>query len=319
MDFYSQKNNLNQRKATGVGSKIPELNGVKKNGFKKYEDPTGMFTNRQLRFSAWYVKNREPLYRVLIGVLIFISASTLIYSFFRLAWILIVEAPRDAQTLQRLTQFEDYNRINQALMPQPLLVGETRAFTAGVNKYDVLTEITNQNAKHIAYFDFYFEVNGLATVKKTGFLLPQETKLFADFGLSDVSGANLVLENISFKRINAHLYPDPLNYILARNLFNVNNFEFKSVLHPEGANANIIRFDLTNNSPFSYYDPHFITEFRNGGATVGVAEIVLEKLSSLEKRTVDLRSFADNLFVDEVLIYPSINYFEYSEYFEPVR
>ncbi len=319
MDFYSQKSNLNRRKASGVGAKIPALNGFKKKGFNKYEDPTGMFSNRQLRFSTWYVKNRFLLYRILVGVLIFISASTLIYSFLRIAWIFIVEAPRDEQVFKQMAQFEDYDRLNRALIPQPLLLGETKAFAAGVEKYDVMVEITNQNTKHIAYFEYYFAINGTTTSPKSGFLLPQETKLFVNFGLSDSSGANLVIGNISFRRINAHLYSDPMSYILARNLFSVDNFEFKSVLHPEGANANIIKFDLTNDSPFSYYDPRFMVEFRNGGATVGVAEINLEKFASLEKRTVDLRSFAENLFVDEIIIYPFINYFEYSEYFEPVR
>jgi len=319
MDFYSQKNNLNQRKTNGTGSKIPELNGVKKTGFDKYEDPTGMFTNKQLRFSAWYIKNRMLLYRILVISLVLFSAVTIIYSLLRIAWIFIVEAPRDKQSLEQLTQFEDYNRLNSILVPQPLLIGETQIFSAGVEKYDAMAEITNQNTKHIVYFDYHFEINGIATVKKSGFLLPQETKLFTDFGLSEGYGANLVVDNISFKRINAHLYPDPINFILARNLFSVSNFEFKSVLHPEGANANIIKFDLTNDSPFSYYDPRFVVEFRNGGGTVGVAEINLANFSSLEKRSVDLRSFADNLFVDEVVVYPSINYFEYTSYFEPVR
>ncbi|MDO9509665.1 MAG: hypothetical protein Q7J14_00065 [Candidatus Magasanikbacteria bacterium] len=319
MDFYSQKNNLNQRKASGTGSQIPELKGIKKNGFDKYEDPTGMFSNKQLRFSAWYVKNRMLLYRILVIVLILFSAVTLIYSLLRIAWIFIVEAPRDNKSLEQLTQFEDYNRLNKILMPKPLLIGEIQVFSAGVEKYDAMTEITNQNLKHIVYFDYYFEINGIITEKKSGFLLPQETKLFTDFGLNDGYGANLVVDNISFKRINAHVYSDPINFILVRNLFSVSNFEFKSVLHPEGANANIIKFDLINDSPFNYYDANFIVEFRNGGGTVGIAEINLANLASLEKRSIDLRSFADNLFVDEIFIYPSINYFEYNSYFEPVR
>lgn len=319
MDFYSQKSNLDKRKASNIGQNIPDLSGFKKNGFKKYEDPTGLMTNHQLRFSAWYVRNRVLLYRLLVGVLIVFSVATLLYSFLRLAWIYIVEAPRDEQSFKQMAQFENYDRLNQALIPQPLLLGETRAFTAGVGKYDVVSEITNQNIKHIAYFDYYFIVSDTTTPKKSGFLLPQETKLFADFGLDNSVGAVLVIENSSFKRINAHIYSDPLSYIAERNLFSVDNLDFKSVLHPQGANANIIKFDLTNESPFSYYDPRFMVEFRNGGGTVGIAEIAVEKFVSLEKRTIDLRSFADNLFVDEIIIYPSINYFDNGSYFEPVR
>jgi len=319
MDFYTQKNNLDQRKSGTVKKTIPELENFKKNGFIKYEDPTGTMTGGQLRFAAWYAHNRIFLYRLLVGFLILFSACTIVYSLLRVLWIVIVDMPRDEKTILQLVKFDDYEKINSILFPQPVMVGDAQVYVAGVNKYDVMAMVSNPNTKHIVYFDYYFSVNGNTTERKSGFILPQESKPFADFGLSETYGAMLTLENISYKRINAHLYPDPLNFILARNLFEMNNFEFKSVLHPQGANANIIKFDLINASPFHYYEPHFIVEFRNNGATAGVAEIAVEKFESLQTKNIDLRSFADNLYVDEIAIYPSINYFERNEYFEPVR
>lgn len=319
MDFYSQKNNLDQRKIVNAGQDIPNLKGLKKNGFKKYEDPTGMFSNRQLNFSAWYVENRMLLYRILVGCLVVFSVVTIFYSVLRIAWIFIIEMPRDNKTIEQMTRSDDYERIRSIFAPQALLMDETQIFVSGVGKYDAVAQISNPNANHVVYFDYYFSFNGVLTEKKKGFLLPQETKLFAEFGLEDNYGSGLILENISFKRLNAHLFPDPIGYIMQRNLFVVENFDFKGVLHPEGANANIIKFDLINNSPFHYWDPTFLVEFKSGGFTTGVAEIRLERFESLQRRNIDLRSFADNLSVDEIVIYPSINYFERSVYFEPVR
>ena len=319
MDFYSQKNNLDKRKVVSTGQDIPNLKGLKKNGFKKYEDPTGMFSNRQLKFSAWYVENRILLYRILVGFLIVFSTVTILYSLLRVAWILIVDVPRDNKMMEELARFDNYERLHPIFAPQSLLMDENQIFVSGVGKYDAMVQIINPNTKHIAYFDYYFSFNDTVSEKKKGFLLPQETKLFAEFGLGDNYGSGLILENISFKRINAHLFPDPISYIAQRNLFSIENLEFKGVLHPEGANANIIKFDLVNNSPFHYWSPVFLVEFRNGGATVGVAELHLERFESLQRRSVDLRSFVDNLFVDEVVVYPSINYFERSVYFEPIR
>ena len=319
MDFYSQKNKLNQRKTSGTGDEILKSKSLPKNGFTKYEDPMGMFSNRQLNFSAWYVKNRVLVYRVIVGFLVVFSATTILYSLFRIAWIVIVEVPRDKQSMKQMTVFEDYEKINRALAPQSLLVDETQVFLAGVGKYDVMTEVTNPNPKHIAYFDYYFVVNGLPTVKRNAFVLPLQTKPIIEIGLNEAYGAQLVIENYSFKRINAHLYPNPTNFILEREMFSVDNFEFGSVLHPAGANANIIKFTLSNDSPFHYYNPEFIVQFKNNGTVVGVNAFRLENFASLQRREIDLRSFADNLFVDEVAIYPSINYFDLSSYFEPIR
>ncbi len=319
MDFYTQKNNLNQRKTGAVKPGLPGAKKIAKNGFTKYEDPTGTMTTGQFKFSAWYVNNRILLYRLLVGFLVLFSAYTVIYSIIRAAWILIVEVPRDEKIFVQMTETDDYERINRALAPQTLAVSDTVIFSAGVNKYDAMAEVANPNPKHIVFFDYYFDQGGLQSSKKSGFLLPQETKPIVEFGLVDNFGATLILENIVYKRINAHLYADPLSYIAERNLFGVENFEFKSVLHPEGANANIIKFDLTKNSPFHYYEPHFIVEFRSGGSAVGLAELKIDKFESLQTKNVDLRSFADNLFVDEVVVYPSINYFDRGEYFEPIR
>ncbi|HRY36562.1 MAG TPA: hypothetical protein P5230_01610 [Candidatus Magasanikbacteria bacterium] len=319
MDFYTQKNNLTQRKTGTIASSLPTAKKVVKNGLSKYEDPTGTMTAGQFKFAAWYVNNRILLYRLLVGFLILFSAYTVIYTVIKAAWILIVEVPRDEKLFVQMTEVDDYERINRALSPQNLAVDETVVIPAGVDKYDAFTKVTNPNQKHIAYFDYYFDQGGLKTEKRSGFILPQETKPVVEFGLKDGIGGVLVLENIVYKRINAHLYADPISYMAERNMFEVENFEYKSVLHPEGANANIIKFDLKNGSPFHFYEPHFIVEFRNGGIEVGMAEIKIEKFESLQTKNVDLRSFADNLFVDEVVVYPSINYFERGEYFEPVR
>ncbi|HNU95948.1 MAG TPA: hypothetical protein PKH95_00875 [Candidatus Magasanikbacteria bacterium] len=319
MDFYSQKNNLTQRKSSGIAKDIPEMPALKKNGYKKYEDPTGMFSNKQLNFAAWYVQNRMLLYRLLVGFLALFSVITLIYSVLRVAWIVIVDMPRDKRMMEQMTQSQDYSQIRQLFAPQPLLLEDTQILTSGVGKYDAWSAVINPNTKHIAYFDYYFSFNGENTEKKSGFVLPQQTKLLVASGLNENYGTGLILENISFKRVDPHLFPDPLGYIEQRSLFSVSDFEFRGVLHPEGANANIIKFDLTNDSPFHYYDPMFAVEFRNGGTTVAVAEFRLERFESLQKRNLDLRNFVDNIFIDEAVIYPSINYFEKSEYFEPVR
>ncbi len=319
MDFYSQKNKLNQRKTGGSEDKIPQLNGLKKKGIEKYEDPTGEFSNRQLNFSAWYVKNRILVYRFFVSLLISFSVITILYSLLRVAWIIVVEIPRDKKIMEQLASPYDYQQLNRILAPQNILIDEIQVFLAGVGKYDVMTEISNPNTKHIIYFDYYFLVNGASTTKKSAFILPLQTKPVLEYGLNDAYGIELIIENYSAKRINAHIYPDPTNHILARDIFSLENFEFKSVLHPEGANANIVKFSLINSSPFHYYNPEFIVKYKNNGLTVGVASIVLENFISLQTREVDLRSFADNLFINELEIVPSINYFDQSSYFEPIR
>ncbi len=319
MDFYTQKNQLNQRKVNGTPTGVPVIGGAKKSSFAQYEDPTGQMNTWQLKFAAWYVKNRILLYRLAVAFLIVFSTITLLYSVLRILWIVIVEVPRDEKAIEQMAQFQDYQKIHSLFAPQSFLVDDIQVFSAGVDKYDVLVEVTNPNAKHMVYFDYYFLINDKETEKRQGFILPLQTKPFLESGLNDAYGINLKLENISFKRINAHIYPDPASYIAERNIFMLENFEFKSVLHPEGANANIIKFDLVNGSPFHYYDPDFVVVFKNGGGNVGAALVNLKNLESLQRRQVDLRSFANNLFMDDLEIFPSINFFEQGEYFEPVR
>jgi len=304
-------------------SSVTDLNKVKQvktktPSFEKYVDPTGELPTSKFKWAIWYVTHKILLYKILVGFLIGFSVLTILFGLWKWGDYLIFGIAEDQLLERSISTSINYGGINQSFSAQPLQIAGTQILVSGVNRYDIVSEVANPNQRFVAEFDYSYQLGGdAATAVQHAMLLPGETRPLAFLGYADgAPGASsgLVLSNVTWNRIDAHQAPDIENWQKDRLNFVVTDFSFVASRSVEDANAHIIRFKLTNDSLYGYDAPSFQVGLFNNGSLVGILPWSLNRIRSGETVSVDLRSFAPDLNVTEVKIFPFINIFNTEAY-----
>ncbi len=295
---------------------------AKKVNYEKYVDPSGEFTGQELKYGFWYVRHRLLLYRILVGTLMALAAGTAFFSLFALGKYLIFGLQESAEVDRGLTSFENYTVLNSRFAAKPLEVLSTAVYSGGVGKYDLVADVVNSNPRFLVTFDYYFSFNGTKTPSQTTTLLPRENRPVAYLGLSADTypdSAVLTIDNIAWKRLSNREFLDPETWQRERLNFLVSNFEFIPQFDESGANAEIIRFTLTNQSAYSYKTARFYVGLYLDQNLVGLLPLSLDNFTSLASKNIDLRSFGSNLSVNEVKIFPLVNVYDDAVYLPPEK
>lgn len=298
----------------------PEL--YKKGVYEKYDDPSGDFTGQELKYSFWYVRHRLLIHRIVIIFLIVLSAGTGLYSLFQLGTYVLFGLGQSSAVDQSLTSFENYTLSQPRFAPQPLQVVATNVFSGGVGKYDLVADVVNPNPRFRVSFEYYFSYNDAKTVLQTTTLLPGEHRPVASLGLMGEvypTNATLVIQNIAWQRLSNHDYLDPTAWQNERLNFLVSNFEFAPQLDGSSANAETIRFTLTNQSAYSYKVAKFYVGLYLDQNLVGVLPLTIDAFKSSASKQIDLRSFGANFEVNDVKVFPLINVYDDSVYLPPEK
>lgn len=322
INFYEQQNrNHNSQIAEEINNKInnSQTNGNKPN-FEKYVDPTDEFGSKQLKWGMWYIRNKILFNRLGIIMLSVFIAGTFGFSLWKGGLILYYDFFQQPAMEAELTRAVNYDIFNQRRLPQQLQIMDVQILPGGVDKNDAIAEMANPNERYIIYFNYYFNFGAQQSPRHQGFLLPFEVRPIAAMGLDSgwaVGSANIVIDNISWRRISSHLVSDVSSWQNERMIFSISDFTFKQAGTTGGASSNIISFKLTNNSPYSYKDAVFYIGLYQSNSMVGLMKLPVQDLRSLEVRDVDLRSFVSNLVVDEIKLFPAIDLYDKTAYLAP--
>lgn len=321
VNFYSQQNrhlddeNLAPKKDSPVNGKKSKVS------YQKYVDPTNEFGAKEFKWAIWYVKNKLLLYRVGLISLIAFCAGTIGFSLWRGFIILYSDFTVKPEVERGLAMSIDYTALHPRFNPAPLEILNSYVLSGGTGKVDVLSEAVNPNLRYIVYFDYYYDFGGIATARQNGYLLPGESRPIAVFGLEAAEyfgSPNLVMENVSFKRIDAHAIADVASWQEERINFSVENFKY-SYAGEEGKNAHAVRFTLINNSAYGYKNPKFLLGLYQNGSLVGLMPFDQVDFDSLETREIDLRNFVENLAVSEIRLFPVIDLYNEEVYLPPKK
>lgn len=299
-----------------------DLKEAKKFSFEKYTDPTGEFSSKKLKYSLWYIEHKVILYKIFLVILVVFIIVSWGISFWWWGKYILYGFGEDQNLGRTLANFTNFSNLSSTYKPVPLSIINTYIIPGGTEKYDVVAEVANSNNRFLARFDYHFIIDGVKTLTRQGVLLPGENKFFGHFGLeSSVSpGAPVfILENVSWQRISNHDVPDTKLWQEDHLRFLVSDFEFIRTESSEGAAAHIIKFKITNNTPYSYVAPQFYVGLFLQQSLVGVFPVTVNKFKSLETRIIDLRSFVPNLQVSDIQIFPLINIYDPEVYLPPER
>lgn len=288
--------------------------------FNKYEDPSGEFSSSEFKRGLWYVKHKLLLYKLLVGFLIAWIVIFGGYALITLADYLIFGIVSDINLHKQLTSFPNYTNIQPKYAPIPLQIQGVNSLPGGSASLDLVAQVVNPNKNFIVYFDYYFNAGDQKTLSQRGFLLAGETKPLVYFGLKgDFSGGvNLTLENVTWKRLRAQEIKDPSAFQAERLNFVINNFSFISQGASGGLGANVVKFDLKNESAYGYRDANFVVALMNGGGGISaVMPLLIKDFRAGETRNIDLRNFVLNLPAEDVYLVPLIDTYNKEVYLAP--
>ncbi|MFA7654436.1 MAG: hypothetical protein WCX97_05405 [Candidatus Magasanikbacteria bacterium] len=309
-NIYTKSNNHNDQEPP------LDLPKDKKPDIGKYIDPTGEMPAGRFKFEVWLVKHKVKIYQWTVGLLAAFSIVSWSFSLWKIGDYLIFGLEQDQLLIEELSQFNDYTVWHEHFSPLPLEIVSATALSGTTGKVDVYAMIANQNDNFFVSFDYYFLFNDNVTEKKTSFVLPGETKPIAELGAvaNAVSGVEVVLENITWKRVDPHSMSDAVGWQNDRLNFVVSNLQIIVPTTAEGIDATAAQFDLTNNSAYGYRSAEFLVALMQGETVMTLMPLMINNFQSLETRAVDLRSYAPNLFGTAVKIYPLINVYSRSVY-----
>ncbi len=314
-NIYTKTNNHNDPDPPVANDKAAKIK------LDKYIDPTGELPAGKFKFEIWLVRHKVKIYRSVVACLIIFCVLGWGFSLWQWGDYLIFGVEEDAMLAQDLSRFPDSTVWNEHFSPAPLEIVTAGNLPGSAKKIDLYAVIANHNERFFVSFDYFFVVNGNATEKFSTFLLPDETRPVALLGSETQAAGNIevVLENITWKRVSLHKVVDLEGWQNARLNFSLANVNVVLPTSPDSINAAAVQFDLRNNSAFGYKQADFYVTLSQGGNIIALLPLQISDFQSLATRTVDLRSYASNLYGTEVKVYPIINLYSAAVYLPPPK
>ncbi len=280
----------------------------------KYQDPEGELSSRRLRLSIWYAQHRVFLYKLRVGVLAALGAALWIGSLWQWGMYLYTWPEYKKMSLES-TRFLDYTVWHQHFAASSLQIIDARVLDG--NKIDAVAEAINPNERFVARFTYYFTLGGQKTASQQAFLLPRQERPLAALGLDPLvygGTPELTIENLSWRRISGRDIQDAAAWQAERLDFALTDLRFLPAGGADGADAAVVQFKLTNNSPYGYAEARFDVGLYQRGVLVALLPYAAGDFLSHETKQVDLRIFAAALTADEARVFPLIDIFDEAVY-----
>lgn len=287
----------------------------KEDKVKKYQDTSGALSNKGLQRGIWFVKHKLLLRRILIITLsawAFVSVSLGLVIWTKYAaydfW-----KDRDLYRSQ-ISQFPNYDIKRDLYQAIPPTFGQPEVFRGAENTYDLITPVKNSNPSIIAHIQYHYQFTGGKTSVLTTSLLPGSDTFVSFLGFEHdtfPARAQLVVDDISWERIDTHFIPDPASFIEARLVFEAENLAF---IAEEDGRGSTLSFDLINRSVYSYWQADFLVRMFRGNEPVGVVFVSEPQFLGNETRAIEYRLFQDIAGVSRIELTPFINVFDHTNY-----
>lgn len=288
---------------------------------EKYEPVDAGFSSTQLKW-AYYVTTHKVFFRALgIGLLVALDAALVAYALLGFGFYLLGGQTADDLALRSILARLQKSTVRQNInfAAQPLVIGDAIVFPGSGERYDFVSEVENPNETWYALVTYQFTVvDSAPTPTRTLFVLPKEKKYLTQLGVKRpgeaINGAVLNIVNIAWRRINPHDYPNPQQFLQARNKFTITDAAFAPGSNSGDITGGQIKFTITNDSAYNYWQVPIQIALVQSGSLVGVEETNIAELRTGEARAAELRTYTQGLIADEVNVIPSVDVFDGSVY-----
>jgi len=301
-----------------------QTNKSKKDPLKGYVDTTGTLSNTGLRRAEWFVRHRELLRHILIGVLSVWCVFSVGFSLWQWGDYFVFGYAEDrGMILDQVRGAPNYQATRMRQAPVELQVFRPEVFGAADGKHDFVVDVVNPNERWVAELTYTYTYSGGETESEQTTVMPGSRRPVVVFGHEARSvprQVQFVLSDVSWTRISAHDITDPLAYVSERLVFHTEDFTFTPARGEDTAAAHSVAFDVYNDSAYNYWSPTFYVELLSGFTgeqRAGVLFLSMNEFRAGDVQEIDVRSFAKELNVAAVRLHPVIDVFDESEFMEP--
>lgn len=283
----------------------------------RYQAGDEDLSGRELKFGKWYLKHRVQIRKGIIAVLFLFSLVTLGGSLVYWSYYYASGYWQDKEIATReARQFQNYQNLHPLYEARTPEVSNVNIVQAESGEHNIIADVQNRNERWLGKMTYHFSFPGGETKTKQAVILPRRENTTAILGVENsgiTQGAEFVLDDIKWRKIDPHKIRYIDNYSNARLNFSVNNFSFSEGEDDTPAN---VSFQIKNNTAYSYWDGRFIVKMFQGNSLVAVREVSIEKFRTGEEREVGL-TFSQNVNITRVELNPKINIFDQNEFMGP--
>ncbi len=263
-------------------------------------------SERQLGRAYWLVTHKLLIKDIFIVFLIIFVVFFISLNLYLLILNLGIYRVAYQQSLNSLiTTRQDLIDYKQVALPQALKVNQLSSYPS-TKGFDIVASVSNPNKTWYATFDYQFQMGDKYSIKRSGFIMPAESKYFVALAVETGNKANqLVFSNVKWvKEINyTSLYQE------------IYNLEIKDISYipPQqlgvGDKVTISRvvFTALNKSAYNYRDLAFLIFVKAGDKIVGVNQISSGSIYSNQSKILSASFFQSLPVIGGVSVIPEIN------------
>lgn len=286
--------------------------------FNRYEDPTGDFTNRDLKFSEWYIRHQAWLRHVVMGFLISIIVVFGGYGLYGIFEYTFYGYNHDELVRAGLTRNPvSVQAIQKTVAAAPLSFDSVSYFITQENKADFLVMATNPNDRWAAEVLYVFASGETETAEQSAWVWPKQTMALTIIGANSALAteqSRIIIKKINWRRLDNRAYPNPDQFVSDRLHWEITEFSFTPRSTVSGAAFSQVKFKLDNQSAFGYWQGSFVAVLKKGDVVVGIRPFVLDSWVAGEKRLIELTVADETIDVDTIQVFANLNLFDANTY-----
>lgn len=273
------------------------------------EAPTHNLTDKQLKWSYWYISNKLKIRRyVTLSLLALALLFWLLFSWQSADF--IINYNRDQYLINSmLFTGSPYADILAQARPQDLILSETETFLEDNGRYDFLASIKNPNGSWLLTFDYRFGDGERAGTLKHGFVMPGEEKYLMDLGYEQ-SASKLEIINQRWQRVKG-----VESIINTRLRFEV--ADEKLLAGTTTGEPNRVIFKMSNNSAFGFWNVGAQVLLYSAGNLVSINYIDIKQFRAGEGRQVEVDWNYRLPAIDSIQVIPEVNIFDEDNIMKP--
>ncbi|PLX20992.1 hypothetical protein C0584_04380 [Candidatus Parcubacteria bacterium] len=289
-----------------------EEDSISKVNIDRFKERDGV-SLKKLGFGLWYLEHQKGL---MLTVYIFLGLIGFVtwFSFFKTFGHYVLIGMKEDQALVASMINNSGIKHSEVVKtaPQELQVGTAEVLLNSNGTYDIVIKIKNINSRYYSRFSYFILFNNEKLGPFNDFILPEEEKylMLLDQKLSRrPSSVSLEVEH-SWTKLDGHKIKEWAEYRDNYIDFIVDNKVFSNPKESnlsEKLNLSSVKFDLTNNSAYSYYELSLDILLYSRGRLASVNQYPIERIESGETRGIDITWPGKVNRADNIEVVPNID------------
>ncbi len=280
-------------------------------------------SDQELKIASFWVRNKPYFKKAGFGTLIGISSVLWLFVFWSLLDAYAISYPREARIPTIISSNQITTESLRGFAPEPIQTTDTSVFDTTDNRKDMLVEITNPNEKWAATFTYRFNIGGVLTPERNGFILPMSQSYLTELGYTPETNARtaqLAVENIEWQRVT----PDDVGMSYTEFAERRLDFSFDEITYENNIEFGSQKIGqtaliLNNHAPFGYWNVSLTVILYRADRPVGVTTITEHELRPGESRPLHINWFDNISGVSKTEIRANVNILDDSNYLSSRR